>query len=252
MTYLKNTIGNKAHNLRVIDSIYSEPGTRPFTIPSFTTVTSDDFKEFRNTWRTDRKEESQKLYAIRSSSQNEDTDSHSNAGKFDTFLGVKHNDVANKVESLISQGVPAIVQEMIVGEVSGVCLIGTSDRDTMSLSMANGLCEGIVSGHITPAIFGFKGCETGNIQLNSLFNAFDNQKKKSVLKEDVVTHIDTDEPYLFDESDVQYIAKTMLEISNNFGAESDIEFTIKDGELYLLQIRPLNHASKAEYSPSPF
>lgn len=160
-------------------------------------------------------------YAVRSSNVREDGEKQSFAGQFDTFLGVKAEDLPVAVRkvaaSVVSRhvdkytahfkvnGAPmaVIVQKMIEGTVSGV-MFTTSPfaDDEVLIESVEGRGETLVGGEKTP--------------------------KKSVLKKNG--------------SATGYLGELLRiagELEKSEGAPQDIEWTFSDGKLYLLQIRPL-------------
>ena len=186
---------------------------------------------------------SDKLYAVRSSGTKEDLDEFSFAGQYQTFLNTKPEDVEARVidcyKSMFSEIIlsylvnrkidtnnlkmSVVVQEMAQSDKSGICFTidpVTGNDKTMLIEVSEGLGEDIVSGKTVPEQYHY--------------NWYDN--KETDRKAD---------NKLISEAKVEEYAKVFASIQQQFGYPCDIEFAIKDDELFILQSRRI---TKLNYS----
>ena len=184
-----------------------------------------------------------KLYAVRSSGTKEDLDEFSFAGQYQTFLNTAPENVESRVidcyRSMFSEIIlsylvnrninlndlkmSVVVQEMVQSDKSGICFTidpVTGDDKTMLIEVSEGLGEDIVSGKTVPEQYHY--------------NWYDNKEtdRKSDNK-------------LISEENVEKYAKVFANIQQQFGYPCDIEFAIKDDELFILQSRRI---TKLNYS----
>jgi pyruvate,water dikinase len=170
-------------------------------------------------------------YAVRSSSVSEDSDSSSFAGMHHTGLEVTDSEVLEEMKkcwaSLFSdraiiyrltknlkpyEEMAVIVQEMVDADISGVLFTENPDgSDEIYIESIEGLGEKLVSGEITPAK---AKLERENLKI---------VKQETGLSK----------------SDLKKLAEKSLEIGEQFGSPQDIEWCIKDGEVFFLQSRPI-------------
>jgi pyruvate,water dikinase len=222
-------IGNKAKNLQIL----KEAG---FNVPNFVVLPPDyegNPRKIRNL--LDKFVKPDRRYAVRSSGTLEDTAELSFAGQYYTELNVKGIDNiiraakkcygsarAKNVTAYLAKnqlsdeglGMAVVVQEMVNGDFSGVAFsvnpLSGADKEIV-INVAKGLGDAIVSGQITPEEY--------------IYNWYDDHIAKSG------ELLDTD---LFME-----LANVILNIQLHFGYPVDIEFTIKDRRIYLLQTRAI-------------
>jgi pyruvate,water dikinase len=177
------------------------------------------------------------LVAVRSSACAEDSDTASYAGQQETFLNVRGaDDVARRVvecwasffseRALFYRGrkgslddlrMAVVVQRMVEPHKSGV--IFTVDpvqrrRDRMVIEAIFGLGEQVVSGHVTPDHYVVD--RSGATKRERLANG-------GVL-----------EP-----AELAQLAELGCRLQEHFGAPQDVEWALADGEVYLLQSRPV-------------
>jgi pyruvate,water dikinase len=175
--------------------------------------------------------------AVRSSACAEDSDTASYAGQQETFLNVRgaaevRRRIADCWASFFSERalfyrarkgslddlrMAVVVQQMVAPEKSGVLF--TVDpvqrrRDRMVVEAVFGLGEQVVSGHVTPDHYVVD--RTGVAKRERLANG-------GVL-----------EP-----GELVQLADLGRTLEERFGGPQDIEWAIADGELYLLQSRPV-------------
>lgn len=179
--------------------------------------------------------DSKKTYAVRSSGTKEDLEDHSFAGQYDTFLNVKKISVIRKIiecyKSMFSETIltylinnnigldslhmSVIVQEMVPSEYSGICFtvdpVSGNDK-TMLIEVGTGLGENIVSGQNKPEQY--------------YYNWYDEKV------------VENDNKYL-NENTVLKIGKEFSKVMRYFGYPCDIEFALVNNELYILQARKI-------------
>ncbi len=177
-----------------------------------------------------------KLYAVRSSGSKEDLDNFSFAGQYDTFLNVNINILEERIidcyKSMFSEiilsyfvnnnipfkdlAMSVIVQEMVDSEYSGICFtlnpITGNDKE-MLIEVGPGLGENIVSGKNKPEQYYYDWYE----------DRLHFSKQNKLLKRELI----------------KKIAPTLADIGHFYGYPCDIEFAIKDDELYILQARKI-------------
>ena len=184
-----------------------------------------------------------KLYAVRSSGTKEDLDEFSFAGQYQTFLNTKPEDVEERVidcyKSMFSEIIlsylvnrkidtndlkmSVIVQEMVQSDKSGICFTidpVTGNDKTMLIEVSEGLGEDIVSGKTVPEQYHY--------------NWYDNKETDRA-----------EGSKLISAENVEKYAKVFAGIQQKFGYPCDIEFAIKDDELFILQSRRI---TKLNYS----
>ena len=186
---------------------------------------------------------SDKLYAVRSSGTKEDLDEFSFAGQYQTFLNTSYDNIEEKViecyKSMFSEIIlsylinrtidlsdlkmSVVVQEMVDSDLSGICFtidpVSGNDK-TMLIEVSEGLGENIVSGKTVPEQYHF--------------NWYDGKE------------VDRKEGNKFVSSEkVKEYADVFANIQQEFGYPCDIEFAIKNGELFILQSRRITKINYA-------
>ena len=167
--------------------------------------------------------------SVRSSASNEDQSGASNAGQYETCLFVDREHLLESVQkclaSLDSQRVQdyaqhfdlgkgamnIVVQEMIDSDKAGVIFTASPNNGSAILIEAvKGQGENLVSGQVSAHQY-----EISRKYYRSC----------------------SDE--LLNESELKLLYETAKKIRTDFGEDKDIEWAIKDGKLYLLQMRPI-------------
>lgn len=204
--------------------------------------------------------------AIRSSAVGEDGAESSFAGQMDTYLFVRGYEEAFTAikgcwASVFSERVMSyrhikgidplavdmgvIVQEMIFGEVSGVMFTAdplSGDRDMVVVNATYGVGEGIVSGALDTDSFAIhKETKQLRTQLASkpTMVVFNEALGRGTL-EVAVPAEHHDVACLPDEL-ARALAALGSELEKYYGAPQDIEWTLANGTLYLLQARPITN-----------
>ncbi len=176
--------------------------------------------------------------AVRSSAMDEDGAEHSFAGQLDSFLRVAPDDIANKVAAVWHSGFSArlltyrreqdlsllphppavLIQAMVNAEVAGVAFAAdpiSGRRNVAVISAVNGLGNALVAGE----------CDADTYHVNGAGEIIERQ-------------LVADSPILSDEQ-IKKIAALVRTTSQHFHRPQDIEWAIEDGQLYLLQSRPI-------------
>lgn len=184
---------------------------------------------------------SSEFAAVRSSATVEDSLEASFAGQFDSILNVTQSELIHSVikcwASLYNTralfyyrqngidlsvcSMAVIVQQMIDGELSGVIL--TQDhlkRGCILIEIVEGYGESLVSGARTPSSF--------------------------FVDRLTLTITERTAPEGLGESFLKRLAEQALKIESGFGRPQDIEFTIKDQLVYILQSRPITQRKETE------
>lgn len=168
------------------------------------------------------------MFVLRSSMANEDGRSASQAGLWPSEIGVLRQDVVGSafgfIERMVrSGGVPIsgslIVQEMILGDASGVCFTRDprqENSNSMLLELIPGGNELLTEGRLTPVQFSI----ARDTRLVTLTGRGAHWSK------------------YVSETQIRLIADVCLEIEAIIGAVQDIEWTIEQGKVFVLQSRP--------------
>ena len=193
--------------------------------------------------------------AVRSSAVGEDGAKRSFAGQFDSFLGVNAGALRKAVEACLASaaggraaaygdagGMAVIVQRMIAAEVSGVaftCDPVTGDRNIIVIEAVRGLCEPLVSGRVTPDHYeldraGLREKERKAAAQAELLAADPAGGTRTLPVPEALRA----GPKLSAEQ-AALVARAALRAEALFGGPVDIEWAFQDGELWLLQARPV-------------
>ena len=138
--------------------------------------------------------------------------------------------------------VAVVIQTMITGEVSGVTFTAhplTGRRDQVLTNATWGLAEGVVNG----------ACNTDEF----VWSTSDGEISHRVAPKDIkvvqapdkkgTVEVDVDEEKqdrrCLTAKQLRLVSETTSRIADAFGAPQDIEWTIADGKLYILQSRPI-------------
>jgi pyruvate,water dikinase len=184
-------------------------------------------------------------FAVRSSSRDEDGDSHSFAGQFDTFLNVAPGDVPGRARQVarsgdsahlqtycnvagkpISDSVPAvIVQTMIDATSAGVAFAAdpvSGDADMAVIAATRGTGDALVGGEVQG--------DTWRVTVDERIVETDIAGKTPVLRE----------------AEVLAVARLVRAVTARCGHAQDIEWAFDGDTLYLLQSRAITTAVRVQ------
>lgn len=198
--------------------------------------------------------------AVRSSATAEDLPGATFAGQQDTFLGVvalesvldavrrcwaslwSERAIAYRTQWGIDPGevaIAVVVQRMVPADVAGVLFTAdpvTGARNRMVVDASEGLGEAVVSGLVTPdhVVMTYSGrARTSTIGLRE--SVFRSQTDGTVKQ----TTSSGARVRLLDASALRKLAAEGRRIQDLFRAPQDIEWALTDGELHILQARPM-------------
>ena len=177
------------------------------------------------------------MVAVRSSAAAEDGEAASYAGQQETFLELTGRDAVRdaiiecwasffseralfyrqKMGSLDDLAMAVVVQKMIPAEKAGVMLTVhpvTRRKDRMMIEAVHGLGEQVVSGEVTPAQYVVD--------------------KRGRLKKETTPGA----PVLI-EGEIVALSSFGQKLASYYGSPQDVEWAIANGEIYLLQSRPI-------------
>lgn len=200
------------------------------------------------------------LFAVRSSSPEEDLEGSSFAGGYETILGVTkmrieeavkrafascldYRVVVYKKEHGFDHHVPKIavvVQQQIRSDVAGVGFSLnplTNNFDEAVFNANWGLGESVVSGAATPDTF-----VADKLTLKVVSSSVGKKETSVWLKKDGGTEVRSDErrdQLCLSQAEVRELTRMIIRLEKQFEKPVDIEFAFSEGALYLLQARPI-------------
>lgn len=214
--------------------------------------------EVLNAWESAGKDYS---YAVRSSATAEDLPTASFAGQQDTYLNIKGPDelvqhIRKCWASLFTDRaisyrakngfdhrqvyLSVVVQRMVNPEIAGIMFTAdpvSGNRTVVSIDASFGLGEAIVSGMVSADLYKVK---SGKIMQKNI-----SEKKKAIYSLPEGGTVTKDLPgeqqtkqALADEQ-ILRLAKLGKRIEEHFGSPQDIEFCIENGEIFVVQSRPI-------------
>lgn len=269
-------IGNKAKNLYALQ----KHGVR---VPPFIVIPFDKLKNLLDGSSVDyTKENIEKIYipdiwideilqfhvgcknfAVRSSSGVEDSNDKSYAGQFLTILNVSSNELKESIKEVWlsvfakhikvynnsnTEQIPIsiIIQQCIEAEVSGVIFTHdplNGDKEISVINAVYGLGEGLVSGILDADMYQLKS--------NSILSkTIANKKEKMVYSSTRGLHVQEVENTLMDiqamsDKDILNLYSIAKNLEHKFGYAQDIEFCIRNKDIYILQCRPITTISSS-------
>jgi phosphohistidine swiveling domain-containing protein len=217
----------------------------------------------------------EQMLAVRSSGIDEDSAENSFAGQFSSFLFQKG--IAAVIDSLkrcwasgfseraisyrLERGIPitdirigVVVQKMVNADAAGVAFsrnpIHPLDRDHLLVSSVWGLGEGLVSGELDADHFEVRRDTLAiKAEIVDKPHALRRKADGGLVKAAVAPEL-RKMPSLTD-AQVQAIARLALELEQKLGSPQDCEWAIENGELQLVQTRPItNLPSDLFFDPS--
>jgi pyruvate,water dikinase len=184
-------------------------------------------------------------YAVRSSAMCEDGQQQSFAGMFDTFLNVDARDILTAVQKCqnsaqnrrlkvysevnpnSSKRVAVVIQEMVSPRSAGVCFTAnpvTKNVNEAAVEAVKGLGERLVNGTATPELW----------RLDPVNNVVEIQRGEDALEG----------PTILAYWEVLELVNEARRLAIRFGYPLDIEFAFANGELFILQARPITTLNK--------
>jgi len=208
--------------------------------------------------------------AVRSSATAEDLPDASFAGQQDTYLNVRGPDellrrVKDCWASLFTEraiyyrtekgfshdavNIAVVVQEMVEAEKSGV--VFSSDPSTgearATVEAAWGLGEAVVSGGVTPDNYVFdresREVVKAKVASKKIMHVKDSETGETVERE--VSDEMRDERVL-SEDEITEVVETAERLEDHYDGPQDVEWAMRDGELYVLQSRPITTIREEE------
>ncbi|MCK8061059.1 MULTISPECIES: PEP/pyruvate-binding domain-containing protein [unclassified Fusibacter] len=216
--------------------------------------------EMKDTFLFEMKSLEGDIFAVRSSSPEEDLEGTSFAGMYETLLGQKREQLENAVAEAFSScfdfrvmaykkqngmdlngtSIAVIVQRQIASDVSGV---GFSLNplnncfDEVMINASFGLGEAIVSGIVTPDTYLVDSLEDKIIEKKI------GEKKIAIwLDENNGTSQAQNknaEEQALDDGQIIELSRLIKKCEKYYGKPMDIEWAYENGQLYLLQSRPI-------------
>lgn len=197
------------------------------------------------------------LFAVRSSAIGEDGANHSFAGQYTSVLGVRgFTDVIAAIQTCRDSArservlayckergieptpVAVIIQTMVEGSASGVLFTATpEDPERVLISAGFGLGEGVVQGAVP--------CDTFRIAEDGTIEAEIAEKDTAVqLVDGKTVEVPVTNPKVptLSEEQIRSLARESRKLATAFGYPLDIEWTVRDGDIYYLQARPITVA----------
>ncbi|MFO8114510.1 MAG: phosphoenolpyruvate synthase [Halorubrum sp.] len=209
--------------------------------------------------------------AVRSSATAEDLPDSSFAGQQETFLNVREDDLLRRVKecwaSLFTQraiyyrqqrGFPhadvdiaVVVQRMVDAEKSGVMF--TSHPSTgdpqITIEAAWGLGEAVVSGTVSPDNYVY---DRGRGEVDEVTLA---DKKVEMVKDPETgetVQLDVEEERrtarVLSDEEIEALVALGERVEDHYGTPQDVEWAIHEGEIYMLQSRPITTIQEGEGS----
>ncbi len=200
--------------------------------------------------------------AVRSSAPGEDSQSRSFAGLHESYLNViGRDDLIKKIKKVwaslwsdrailyrqelglevASSSMAVVLQPFVEGQRSGVLFSrNPMDLSQVSLEAVYGLNQGLVDGVVEPDrwLLNRKDMRivTHNVPVNRDFQ-FVRSGQAGVVRQPVPENLQSIPP--LDGKQVMEIAALGLKLENFSGVSQDVEWTMADGQIHLLQSRPV-------------
>ena len=219
----------------------------------------------RDIWANER-------FAVRSSGLGEDSYETSSAGQMETILGVQgFENITEAVKQCwasafsyqvveyrrhngqeLIDNMGVIIQAMVDADVAGVLFTNdpvTGDETKMILNAAFGLGESVVAGLVTPDTVVVKRDEDKSLEIDTIYVG---EKSTSIAMQPEngtsFEEINDTKPnkLCLKEDEIFKICDHGLYIENHMKCPQDIEWAISNGQLYMLQARPIT--TQREYT----
>jgi pyruvate,water dikinase len=236
LTHTPDVIGSKAHNLGVVRSL-------GFRVPDYVLLS---FEEARRAAGRGECHLVQRVLsglgicngdklAVRSSCVAEDREDGSCAGEFHSLLDVGRDELAAALRAFVGSNRrgrngnvyrgSVIVQRMVHADCAGVCLTRdgrAGHGEAVILELAAGGNEGVTGGTVRP----------DRVVVDRLTGDILHEDRRGA---------GLSQPAI----DLGRLVQEFLTLEARFGKPLDIEWAVKDRELYILQVRPIVDVSLA-------
>jgi pyruvate,water dikinase len=230
-------IGGKAQSLKIL----AKAG---FNVPRFFTW---DGSVSRLPSNIDSYLDSVKYFAVRSSAVGEDSSHQSFAGQFYSAIGVKRKDIASEAKKVFSsykgRNGSVIIQEFIPSDHSGVMFTEVNSNKIV-INSTIGLCSTVVNGETCDEYI----CDKSGVILKRKIC----EKNAQFFRNGSFVRIKTSDESLSPEN-IKLLAQFGSKLQKLFRSPQDVEWTFKDGKLFILQSRPITKApiiAETEYYDS--
>ena len=214
-------------------------------------------------------EDDEAFVAVRSSATAEDLPDSSFAGQQETFLNVREDDLLRRVKecwaSLFTQraiyyrqqrGFPhsevdiaVVVQRMVDAEKSGVMFTShpSTGEPQVTIEAAWGLGEAVVSGTVSPDNYVYDR-ERGAVDEVTVADKKVEMVKDAETGETVQLDVDEDRRHerVLSDAEIGDLVELGERVEDHYGAPQDVEWAIYDGEIYMLQSRPITTIQEGE------
>ena len=210
--------------------------------------------------------------AVRSSATAEDLPDASFAGQYETILNVTAEDLVDRVKecwaSLFSEravhyrnandfdheavDIAVVVQRMVDADKSGVMFTrhpSTGDRQ-MIVESAWGLGEAVVSGMVSPDHYEIDP-DTGTVLESTVADKKQQMVKDPETGETALQPVEDDRrtARVVTDEEIERLVGLGQRVEDHYGEPQDVEWAIADGELFMLQSRPITTISEAADAP---
>ncbi|WP_096393690.1 phosphoenolpyruvate synthase [Halorubrum trapanicum] len=200
--------------------------------------------------------------AVRSSATAEDLPDSSFAGQQETFLNVREDDLLRRVKecwaSLFTQraiyyrqqrGFPhaevdiaVVVQRMVDADKSGVMFTShpSTGEPQVTIEAAWGLGEAVVSGTVSPDNYVYDR-ERGEVDAVTVADKKVEMVKDEETGETVQLDVGEDRRHerVLSDAEIGDLVELGERVEEHYGSPQDVEWAIYDGEIYMLQSRPI-------------
>jgi pyruvate,water dikinase len=179
--------------------------------------------------------------AVRSSAPGEDSSQSSFAGLHESYVNIREvTDILDKIKlvwsslwsdsallyrkelnlNIYQSSMGVIVQEMVFGEVSGVAFSKnpSNEENQIIIEAVEGLNEKLVDGETEP-------CRWIIDKKTNEINSVNESTESSSA--------------ILNKKNIDLISKTLKKLEKDLNFPVDLEWTLKEGKLYLLQVRPI-------------
>jgi len=209
--------------------------------------------------------------AVRSSATAEDLPDSSFAGQQDTYLNVTGDDLVDRVQqcwaSLFTNraiyyrqtrgfdhedvDIAVVVQRMVDAEKSGVMFTRdpSTGEEELTVEAAWGLGEGVVSGTVSPDTYVLD--PDGTLRSENVAT-----KRTMIVRDEDGETVERDvsaerrDARVLDADEIDRLVSLGATVEDHYGGPQDVEWAIADGEVFLLQSRPITTIDEGATSES--